>query len=80
VVFSPDGRIIASGSQDKIVHLWDVQNQKELSVLKANTYSVREIVFSPDGRLLTSVGGGKNIRLWNTSASYEMYATLKGHK
>jgi WD40 repeat protein len=70
VVFSPDGRIIASGSEDKIVHLWDVKNQKELSILKANTYSVHEIVFSPDGRLLTSAGWDKNIRLWNISANY----------
>ncbi|MEC4817872.1 MAG: AAA family ATPase, partial [Scytonema sp. PMC 1069.18] len=50
VVFSPDGKHIASGSSDNTIKLWDVNSGKELKTLKGHSSWVMSVVFSPDGK------------------------------
>ena len=54
VVFSPDGRILASGSWDNTVRLWDVRSNTDLITLTGHTDSIFSIAFSPDGNTLAS--------------------------
>jgi WD40 repeat protein len=54
-LFSPDGSILATGSHDQTVRLWDVNNHKALATL-TNGFPVGSLAFSPDGRTLI-VGG-----------------------
>jgi RNA polymerase sigma factor (sigma-70 family) len=75
LVFSPDGKTLASGQGDGRVVLWDVASGKERRVLKdAPDYSYA-VTFSPDGHLLAAVGtvekDGKRpyaVRLWNAAS------------
>ncbi|WP_427156879.1 WD40 repeat domain-containing protein [Aliinostoc sp. HNIBRCY26] len=65
VSFSPDGQILASGSQDGSLNLWDANTGKLIRSLK-HSEPVIDIVFSPDGQTLASgLDLGSNIRLWN---------------
>src|SRR5262245_38902166 len=53
VVFSPDGRLLATGSNDTTVKLWEVATGRELLTL-SHAKSVKSIAFSPDSRMLAS--------------------------
>ena len=62
--FSPDGRLLAFGTRDKTVILWDVATRKRLgSPLTGHTDVVCCLVFSPDGKILAS--GSHEIILWD---------------
>src|SRR5262249_33009376 len=58
VAFSPDGKALASGSEDRTVRLWDVATGKETASLMGHEGVVHSVAFSPDGKALAS-GGGK---------------------
>ena len=51
---SPDGRRLASASNDQTVKLWDASTGQELLTLKGHTDRVDSVAFSPDGRRLAS--------------------------
>ena len=79
VVFSPDGRTLASGSYDKTIRLWNVQTGTHLRTLIGHTDRIYSVVFSPDGRTLASGSYDKTIRLWNVQTGTHLRA-LTGHR
>lgn len=72
VVFSADGKTLASGSSDETVKLWDVSTGTELHTLDGHSNAVESIAFSPDGKTLASGSGDKTIKLWDVSTGAEL--------
>ncbi|MEB3215400.1 MAG: hypothetical protein VKN72_03935, partial [Nostocales cyanobacterium 94392] len=65
VSFSPDGKTLASASNDETVKLWDLNSGRVIQSFKGHITYVRSISFSPDGKTLASGSWDKTIILWN---------------
>jgi WD40 repeat protein/nucleoside phosphorylase len=78
VVFSPDGKLVASASDDKMVRLWGPATGGARRTLKGHSGGVRAVVFSPDGKLVASASGDGTVRLWDPTMG-EACRTLEGH-
>ena len=66
VAFSPDGKKIVSGSEDKTIRVWDAETGKEIiPPLVGHSNIVYSVAFSPDGKKIVSGSEDKSIRIWD---------------
>ncbi|GEM_PF-1095092 len=66
--FSPDGRLIAAGADDRNIRLWNVETGELQSTLFGHTADVTSVDFSPDGRFLVSGSADNTVRIWDLSS------------
>ncbi|MBW4592759.1 MAG: CHAT domain-containing protein [Brasilonema angustatum HA4187-MV1] len=76
-VFSPDGNIIASTSDDSSIKLWS-KDGTLLRTLEGHGATVYKVAISPDGQTLASASADKTIKLWKRDGT--LITTLKGHE
>ena len=74
VSISPDGKMLASGSEDKTVKLWSLESRKFQT---SNTNYVNEVSFSPNGQIVSSVNNSE-VRLWERDGTLK--TTLSENK
>ncbi|MBY9008712.1 MAG: hypothetical protein KGD74_02450 [Candidatus Lokiarchaeota archaeon] len=79
ISFSPDGKLIASGSGDKTVKIWDFHTGDLIRTLKGHKSYVTSISFSPDGEFIASGSGDKTVKIWEFHTG-DLIRTLEGHK
>jgi WD40 repeat protein len=72
VAFSPDGSLLAYAGEDKLIHVWDLQKDKELEAFKGHKQFIRTVAFSPDGKQLVSAGDDPGVFVWDVATRKEL--------
>ncbi|NUN66390.1 NACHT domain-containing protein [Pseudanabaena biceps] len=78
IAFSPNGQILASGSADRTIKLWDAHTGKLMKTLHGHRSWVWGIAISPDSKFLASGSYDHTVKLWNLESG-ECLQTLQGH-
>ncbi|QPG75328.1 hypothetical protein FOA43_002681 [Brettanomyces nanus] len=65
VSFSPDGKFLATGAEDKIIRIWDLATRTVVKYLKGHEQDIYSLDFFPDGTKLVSGSGDRTVRIWD---------------
>lgn len=76
--FSPDGKMLATGSADKFVKVWEVPSAKFVKSFEGHTHHVLDIGWAADGKLLASAGGDNTVKVWDFEKG-EQARTIQAH-
>jgi small GTP-binding protein len=79
VAFDAQGEMLASGSEDKTVKLWEARSGKLLRTLEGHEREVYSVAFDPQGGTLASGSNDGTVRLWE-ARSGKLLRTLEGHQ
>jgi small GTP-binding protein len=77
-MFSPDGKLALSGSDDKTVQLWDLESSRCLRVLEGHTNAVWSVAWSSDQHRALSGAADNTVRLWDLESGRCLHV-LEGH-
>ncbi len=78
LAFSPDGKRLATGSEDARITLLDPVSGKVLRSSIGHASTVLALAFSPDGKRLASASHDRTVKIWDASSGKELL-TLTGH-
>jgi WD40 repeat protein len=79
ISWSPDGKYIASGSDDKTVQVWySVTGGNPLVVYQQHTDTVNSVAWSSNGNLIASASNDGTVRIWQPADGTNVY-TYQGH-
>ncbi len=78
IAFSPDGKILASGSRDNTIRLWDATTGQIKNILTDHRDDVNSVTFTPDGSTLLSGSKDQTIRVWDVTTGLQK-EVLTGH-
>ena len=78
VAITPDGCHVVSGSHDRTVRVWDLENGHRLLTLEGHMGWVHAVAVTPDGRRAISGSGDHLLRIWDLEVG-QLLHTLRGH-
>jgi WD40 repeat protein len=73
VAISPDARLIATSSYDKLIKLWDAGTGQEVRTLNDHIDAVYALAFTPDGKRLVSGAADRTVKIWDVATGERLY-------
>jgi ribosome assembly protein 4 len=83
VAFNPTGTILASGSGDKTMRLWDLNTQTPIATCVGHTHWVLAVAWAPDGHAVATGSHDNTLKIWGIGREQDgkdAKVTLRGHK
>ena len=74
--YSPDGKYIATASEDKTVKIWEIKSGKLLYDLTGHTDNVYSAEFSSDGTVITTISRDKTVKTWDFKTGKLLHSSL----
>ena len=78
VSFSSSGLVLASGSNDGYINIWDVRTGELLQTLEGHKDNVHSVAFAPDSDMLASASWDSTVKIWDARRG-DLLNTLEGH-
>jgi WD40 repeat protein len=78
MTFTPDAKLLITGSRDKTIKLFEMPHVVEKKALTGHKGWVRSLAVSPDGKVLVSASDDQTIKFWDL-ATGRNFRTLQGH-
>ena len=79
LALTTDGKILASGGEDRSIHLWDTEHDTKLDSLSGHRDTVLALAFRQNTRQLFSASRDRTVKVWNAD-SLAYVETLFGHQ
>lgn len=73
IVYSPDGKLLASGSRDMTIRIWNIREGKEICQFFGGQGNINSMSFSSDGKYLACSGDYQTITIWNMDDGKQIY-------
>lgn len=73
IAFTPNGRLLITGSNDSTIRLWDISSELCVHMLTDHRAAISSLAVSPDGRILASSSWDQSLRLWNLETGLQTH-------
>lgn len=77
LALSPDGSVLVSGGDDKVIRVWDTKKWRQAGMLDGHTGTITDLAFCPGGKWVVSASTDKTVRVWDVE-TLESVATVPG--
>jgi WD40 repeat protein len=78
IIYSPNGKFIASAGWDRTIRVWDAETGKEVTNFRAHDASVRCIAYNRDGKYIISGSRDNSVKIWDSA--FTVKYSLYGHQ